>query len=864
MLGAVMSMGTAMGSHAGNDGAVAARGMRINSRLVGLLVAPLVVLISATGLGVAHGSLQSVQASELAERTAVASRAYQLVDALERERASLVASSTTTPDVRDAVRAEAESLAAVAARVGGPLQNETTAVLRRIRGLELLSSNDLGGWSALRAYSVTIDELLQLASRAINPSGAVDVAAASTVDHLARAQAASAQERDLVTILRYLDDVGAASFQELSSLASAQRMYAVSAASTAPPSIAPRIEQVSFGIAAADQLRRDAIDPSATPLFSSWISGLDSRTAELADLRSIAEARAVSEVAGLASSSRILLAASLFAMAVVLLISLLLLRRANRTIARPLQDLARQADDIAQRRLPEAVRAQQSLDGDEALHLPAVRATGAAEVHEVAAAFNKVQDTALRLAGEQASLRADQSEAMTNLGRRNQTLLARQLDFISSLESRETDPEFLDHLFKLDHLASRMRRNAESLLILAGSETPRRRRSPASVVEVVRAAMSEVEDFERVRIGSLADATVNGPQVIDLVHLLAELIENALNFSPPDTTVVIEGRPLAQGGYRFAVVDHGVGMTDVELLSANHRIRGLDELDGMPTRYLGQYVVAKLSAKTGAMVNLQKSAGGRGVTALVTVPTSALVGTPNRSAAGQPMPGSLAAREAGPPPFAPGAGLGSEAAPVDWFEGAGSQADHEPVGEVDLPQSWLPEVDADAGIGPTEPTVAPESEPVSEPETPPTGLWSDFLEDRGADASSSPDEPVRDVPPPVVSPAPLQNDWTPPVNVPSSAESGAASTRSGGLTVRVPGATLQSQQGESSGTVSDTPSRSADGVRSMLSQFQQGRLRGLTGANADEAVPPSHDPDQQGDLTERPVEPAADMGRPIQ
>jgi hypothetical protein len=167
--------------------------------------------------------------------------------------------------------------------------------------------------------------------------------------------------------------------------------------------------------------------------------------------------------------------------------------------------------------------------------------------------------------------------------------------------------------------------------------------------------MSEVEDFERVRIGNVRDATIAGPAVIDLIHLLAELIENALGFSPPDSTVEIDGRSLGQGGYQFAVIDHGVGMTDVELVAANQRLRGLDELEGMPTRYLGQYVVAKLAAKTGALVRLQPSTGGRGVTALVILPIAALVGERDRDAVAQPLPGSRAAREQGPVPFAPGA-----------------------------------------------------------------------------------------------------------------------------------------------------------------------------------------------------------------
>jgi hypothetical protein len=194
--------------------------------------------------------------------------------------------------------------------------------------------------------------------------------------------------------------------------------------------------------------------------------------------------------------------------------------------------------------------------------------------------------------------------------------------------------------------------------------------------------MSEVEEFERVRIGNVRDATIAGPAVIDLIHLLAELIENALGFSPPDTTVEIDGRSLGQGGYQFAVIDHGVGMTDVELLAANHRLRGLDELEGMPTRYLGQYVVAKLAAKTGALVRLQPSAGGRGVTALVILPSSALVGERDRDAVAQPLPGSRAAREQGPVPFAPGTAVAPAADTVPVLDVAEVIA---PVGaDVDL------------------------------------------------------------------------------------------------------------------------------------------------------------------------------------
>ena len=629
--------------------------MGIGSRLLLLLAIPLAALMVVTGYGVYQGASQAREASALTERTDLALASYALVEDLQAERALLVAEDRTSPELSGAVQRSMDVVSRQADSVGGALETETDAALGRVAAAQSIAERELGGAVALRVYSAAVVELLDVATIAIDPRGAIDDAPAATTDYLARAQAAAAEERDLVTVLTTDDTLDAQSFQEVMSLASAQASYVDLAAASAPPALAIQIRQVGFAGSAADTLRREVFAGTADRA-APWIAGLDERTADLADLQRTAEVGAVAAVDQLARNSRLLFVTAALAAIAILLISVLLLRRAVRSIARPLQQLATQAEDVARNRLPEAVATQQ-LEGVEEVHLPALRASGATEVHEVAQAFNEVQDTALRLASEQAALRRNQGEALTNLGRRNQTLLARQLDFISSLETRETDPAFLDHLFKLDHLASRMRRNAESLLILAGSETPRRRRTPAPISEIVRAAMSEVEEFERVRIGNVRDATIAGPAVIDLIHLLAELIENALGFSPPDSTVEIDGRSLGQGGYQFAVIDHGVGMTDVELLAANHRLRGLDELEGMPTRYLGQYVVAKLAAKTGALVRLQPSAGGRGVTALVILPIAALVGERDRDAVAQPLPGSRAAREQGPVPFAPGAAV---------------------------------------------------------------------------------------------------------------------------------------------------------------------------------------------------------------
>ncbi len=657
----------------------------IRSRLLLLLAVPLTGLLLVTGFAMNSAVRQSRDAARLRSTAEVSLASYRLVDALQAERKVLAAGEATNARLRDDIVSAAGELRHLSDQQDGQqdsrLRLATQRALDRVDAAGSLAATNTGGLVAVDGYSPAIASLLSVSRSGFDPGEAMDSSTATTVDLLASAQEAAAKERDLIRALAIRGQLDPAVYGQVSELAAAQDIQASQAVASADPSLTARIDRAADAVAAAslgrDRLFLGGIDTASTDGASTdgastdgastdgtstgvadvdaWLADATTRVAAFHDLRGDAAAIAVNAIDGLAASSRTLALASFASLLAAALISAFLVRSAIRSIARPLQELAHQAEDVALVRLPEAVKGQQSGSGDG--RLPTIRAAGATEVREVAGAFNDVQDTALRLAGEQAVLRRNLAEALTNLGRRNQALLGRQLDFISSLEQRETDPAFLEHLFKLDHLASRMRRNAESLLILTGSETPRRRRKPAPLNEVVRAAMSEVEDFERVRLGRLGDVTLTGPVVIDLVHMLAELIENSLRFSPPDTTVEIDGRSLGQGGYQLAVIDHGVGMADVEILAANQRLAGLDEVDGMPTRYLGQYVIAKLAAKTGALVRLQPTAGGRGITAVVSLPASATVGGADRSSIARPLPGSLAARDQGAERIAPGAGL---------------------------------------------------------------------------------------------------------------------------------------------------------------------------------------------------------------
>jgi signal transduction histidine kinase len=308
----------------------------------------------------------------------------------------------------------------------------------------------------------------------------------------------------------------------------------------------------------------------------------------------------------------------------------------SRSITRPLRALTDQASATANKRLPDAVRSvlDTPLGDDVAVpYIDPIRVSSRDEVADVADALNTVQQAALELAVEQAVLRRNIADSFANLGRRNQNLVGRQLDFITELEQGETDPDALADLFRLDHLATRMRRNAESLLVLAGIAPPRTWAAPVQVTEIIGAALGEVEDYRRVIVRAAGPAAVIGSAASDLAHLLAELIENALTFSPAGQAVEVHGRhrprayarhhPDGERGYELEVIDHGPGMPSATLARVNRRLAGVESFTVAPSKYLGHYVAGNLAARHGITVRLQLSPGF-GITASVHVPPELL------------------------------------------------------------------------------------------------------------------------------------------------------------------------------------------------------------------------------------------------
>ncbi|MFF1717139.1 nitrate- and nitrite sensing domain-containing protein [Streptomyces sp. NPDC058268] len=311
-----------------------------------------------------------------------------------------------------------------------------------------------------------------------------------------------------------------------------------------------------------------------------------------------------------------------------------------RSMIRSLRRLQDTATKVAQDRLPELVKQLSEADPQDVdTSVESVGVHSRDEIGQVAAAFDDVHREAVRLAAEQALLRGNVNAMFTNLSRRSQGLIQRQLSLISELESREADPDQLSSLFKLDHLATRMRRNGENLLVLAGEEPGRRWTRPVPLVDVLRAAASEVEQYERIELSAVPTTEVAGRVVNDLVHLLAELLENATSFSSPQTKVKVTGHALPDGRVLIEIHDTGIGLSPEDLAAINERLASPPTVDVSVSRRMGLFVVGRLSQRHGIRIQLRPSDSG-GTTALVMLPIDVAQGgkkAPNKP--GAPGPG---------------------------------------------------------------------------------------------------------------------------------------------------------------------------------------------------------------------------------
>ncbi|MFL6118645.1 nitrate- and nitrite sensing domain-containing protein [Actinophytocola sp.] len=323
-----------------------------------------------------------------------------------------------------------------------------------------------------------------------------------------------------------------------------------------------------------------------------------------------------SDGAGLAAV--ILLVALVVALAVMFVV--------GRHLLTSLARLRRGALDVAEKALPDAVARIRDGGAQAAdIELPPVPVTSMDEVGQVARAFDAVQRQALKLATEQAGLRARFSGVFVNLSRRSQGLVQRQLQLLERLERDEEDPEQLATLFQLDHLATRMRRNNENLMVLSGGEVGRRSQRPTTLADLLRASVSEIEQYQRITLLPPPPVEVVGYAVGDLVRLVAELLDNATAFSAPETQVTIASHVFEDGSLCIAVHDEGIGMSQDELDEANDKLADAGLVDVSTSRRMGLFVVGRLAGRHGIEVRLNAGQDQRGVRATVTVPAEVVI-----------------------------------------------------------------------------------------------------------------------------------------------------------------------------------------------------------------------------------------------
>ncbi|MCL7495124.1 HAMP domain-containing protein [Streptomyces sp. MCA2] len=421
----------------------------------------------------------------------------------------------------------------------------------------------------------------------------------------------------------------------------------------------------------------------------------------------------------------------------------------RRSVVRPLAALtgaAQQVVDVAGEELAK-------IEDDESTDRTPLRARPIPvpvrdEIGDLAEAFNQVQVTAAALLERQVVSRRNVAEMFGNVGRRVSNLTSRQLMLIDAVEREETDPDVLERMYRIDHIAVRLQRNADSLLLLAGIRDPEVDARPTTLVNVIRAGLGQIEGYQRVSLRSETEVTVAPDIVDDLTLMLAELLENAVSFSPSATPVEVVIRPgtdiTADGGALIEVIDHGLGMSTERLDEENSRLVRRERLDLVPTKVLGLFVVGNLARRSGIRVTLSRTPGG-GVTGTVWLPATLL----------------LAVHPAAAP--VPAAGRGADVdADVRVDAGAGREPDVDPdVAETE--SEAASEAASEAKIkdaSTTESESKPESETGSESET-------------RSEPESAPEQPAT------------------PEQEPRAPAPGAAPASATPLPVRAPAATLE-------------------------------------------------------------------------
>ncbi|MFI0241178.1 nitrate- and nitrite sensing domain-containing protein [Streptomyces sp. NPDC016845] len=660
---------------------VALRNWRISTRLVALLTLPVVAATSLGALRIAESLDDIQQLDNMKLLTEMTKQATDLASALQEERDQSAGPLTNDPKATGdfSIRAAREKTnRARDTFLEGTysVEDDDGSKLKGVHDHVVQIASQLGTIKSVRedafakgtsssqtveAYSRIIENLLSLST---------DMAQATSNPEMierTRSLAAFSNAKEYASEQRAI--IAAAlppNSSQFGRLSEPDRQYGLAAADnlgnaldtfrnvygTESANLLKPLTDNNATIKAADNYadrvlaKTDGIRSQDKRSYKDWVDADSSRIQEMTKIERTLLSEMEQQARELRNSSEQSAIVNGALILVVLGVSLVGAFVVARSMIRSLRRLQDTATKVAQDRLPELVKQLSESDPQDVdTSVESVGVHSRDEIGQVAAAFDDVHREAVRLAAEQALLRGNVNAMFTNLSRRSQGLIQRQLSLISELESREADPDQLSSLFKLDHLATRMRRNGENLLVLAGEEPGRRWTRPVPLVDVLRAAASEVEQYERIELASVPTTEVAGRVVNDLVHLLAELLENATSFSSPQTKVKVTGHALPDGRVLIEIHDTGIGLSPEDLAAINERLASPPTVDVSVSRRMGLFVVGRLSQRHGIRIQLRPSDSG-GTTALVMLPVDVAQGGKKLPGQGGPGGGGPAAAQA--------------------------------------------------------------------------------------------------------------------------------------------------------------------------------------------------------------------------
>ena len=626
---------------------------RLRQKLAAVLVLPVLATVVFAGLAIRSEITTVHQFSAVLDELTIGRQAAQVAEALEHERdaAMVVAASNKTLGATEFQQASAVTDEAVARLQA--LVNQTTSISASVADAANTCVETLGGLGELRSsvqnfqYPATAalseyDGIIA-STVAVNRAVAADATAAGTTPQAASLYLVTLEDLSQQdSILWIMVEQPTQSATLSTDLNGATTAYATDSATFNSVASPQQQQQVQDTVSGPDVDNRASYVQAALAESTAGnpvtvpVSQIQSSAATTTTLGWQAEQSLLDQVQatlqGLKASTLQNLVVNIAAVTLIVLVVLAIMLAMSAAMVRPLRILRSSALDLARAKLPDEVDGILASDNPIAASADAVDPIPpftAEEVGDVARSFDEVHSQAIRLAAEQAVLRDNVNAIFVNLARRSQVLVERQLSLIDRLERDEQDPDQLGNLFELDHLATRMRRNSESLLVLSGNGLAKKMSPSVPIGDLVGAAVSEVEQYTRIDIGSPPDVQIFGRVVNDLIHLVAELLENATVFSEPNTKVSVRIAKTRAREVAIQITDRGVGISDEKVHELNERLADPPQLDPQVTRHMGLYVVARLANRHHIRVKLRTNEDiDGGTVALVVIPEDLVVETP--------------------------------------------------------------------------------------------------------------------------------------------------------------------------------------------------------------------------------------------